>query len=72
MELAVVPSLPLTLGYEHLGALVPRYPSNADWPLMRPLIQALYRDENRTLKDVMVIMEREHGFKATLARSLHC
>src|SRR5450755_2404214 len=36
-----------------------------DWEPHRARIRQLYLEEDRTLKDVMGIMEREHGFKAT-------
>jgi hypothetical protein len=36
-----------------------------DWNEQRCLVKRLYLDENRTLKEVMSIMERNHGFKAT-------
>jgi hypothetical protein len=36
-----------------------------DWASHRTRIRQLYLDEDKTLKDVMAIMEREHGFKAT-------
>ena len=39
--------------------------SGEDWESHRTRIRQLYSEENRTLKDVMGIMEREHGFKAT-------
>lgn len=39
--------------------------SKDDWTRARPLIKRLYVDEDRTLKNVMIIMEAEHGLKAT-------
>jgi hypothetical protein len=39
--------------------------SEEDWEHHRALIRRLYLEEGRTLKGVMAIMEREHGFKAT-------
>src|SRR5947207_2338873 len=39
--------------------------SEADWMPHQATIRKLYLDENRSLKDVMAIMTREHGFKAT-------
>ena len=32
----------------------------------RPTIKRLYLDEDKTLKDVMIIMQRDHGLKATV------
>lgn len=40
-------------------------PSNDDWERLRPVIESLYIDENRTLKDVMKIMADNHGHKGT-------
>ena len=40
-------------------------PSAEDWTRNRVLIKRLYIDEDRTLKDVIATMEREHGYKAT-------
>jgi hypothetical protein len=39
--------------------------SEEDWEPHRARIRQLYLEEDRTLKDVMAIMEREQGFKAT-------
>ena len=41
------------------------WPSAEDWTRNRALIKRLYIDENRTLKDIIATMEREHGHKAT-------
>lgn len=38
-------------------------PSNDDWERLRPVIESLYIDENRTLKDVIRIMTNEHSHK---------
>ncbi|KAI0521125.1 hypothetical protein F5B22DRAFT_39414 [Xylaria bambusicola] len=38
----------------------------SDWASHRSLITALYIDQNRTLKDIMRIMEEKHNFFATL------
>ncbi|KAI1777269.1 hypothetical protein F4818DRAFT_409806 [Hypoxylon cercidicola] len=37
-----------------------------DWAAQRPYITTLYRDENRTLKDIMQIMQEKHQFFATV------
>ncbi|KAI0391944.1 hypothetical protein F5Y17DRAFT_384075 [Xylariaceae sp. FL0594] len=37
-----------------------------DWALHRPLITALYQDQNKTLKETMRVMEEKHGFFATV------
>ncbi|KAI3324281.1 hypothetical protein HD806DRAFT_64078 [Xylariaceae sp. AK1471] len=37
-----------------------------DWANHRPLITALYRDQNKTLKETMQVMEEKHDFFATV------
>ncbi|KAI1132876.1 hypothetical protein F5Y10DRAFT_171334 [Nemania abortiva] len=37
-----------------------------DWANHRPLITALYRDQNKTLKETMTVMEEKHEFFATV------
>ncbi|KAI8631341.1 hypothetical protein F5Y19DRAFT_27410 [Xylariaceae sp. FL1651] len=37
-----------------------------DWATHRPLITALYREQNKTLKETMQIMEEKHSFFATV------
>ncbi|KAJ8129343.1 hypothetical protein O1611_g4288 [Lasiodiplodia mahajangana] len=37
-----------------------------DWANHRPLITALYRDQNKTLKETMRVMEEKHDFFATV------
>jgi hypothetical protein len=50
--------------------LVPRYPDpQVGWQPFRGLITQLYRDEDRTLKEVMHIMQHEFGLKATYVAS---
>jgi hypothetical protein len=39
--------------------------SEGDWEPFKARIRQLYLDEDRPLKDVMAIMERDYGFKAT-------
>jgi Clr5 domain len=39
--------------------------SEEDWEPFRARIRQLYLEEDRPLKDVMAIMERDYGFKAT-------
>lgn len=41
-----------------------RIPS-AEWEKKRPIITKLYQEEKRPLKEVMEVLEREHGFTAT-------
>jgi hypothetical protein len=41
------------------------YASPSDWDPVRPLIRRLYCDEGKTLKEVMVIMDRDYGHRAT-------
>ena len=42
-----------------------KYPSIADWEKIRPVFTKLYSTENRPLKDVKRMLEREHSFVAT-------
>jgi Clr5 domain len=39
-------------------------PSPQDWHNIRPVFTKLYSTEDRTLKDVRSILERDHGFVA--------
>ena len=41
------------------------WPTEVDWALHRSTIKRLYLEENKTLKELMEIMEREHALKAT-------
>ncbi|KAK7943654.1 uncharacterized protein PG986_012767 [Apiospora aurea] len=42
-----------------------QWASQADWDRHRPLISHLYIEEGKPLKEVIDILERDHGFKAT-------
>ncbi|KAF4451864.1 hypothetical protein F53441_5183 [Fusarium austroafricanum] len=42
-----------------------RIPS-LEWEKKRPIITKLYQEEKRPLKEVMEVLEREHGFTATV------
>lgn len=42
-----------------------RTPSRYDWSKHMPTIKKLYIDEDKTLKEVLGIMQREHNFVAT-------
>lgn len=42
-----------------------RTPSRYDWSKHKPTIKRLYIDEDKTLREMMIIMEREHNFVAT-------
>ncbi|KAK5049987.1 hypothetical protein LTR84_004106 [Exophiala bonariae] len=43
-----------------------RYPTSAsDWQPYRALITRLYKDEDRTLEDVMKVLKTQYGFRAT-------
>lgn len=35
------------------------------WTTYKPIIQRLYIEEKRPLKEVIQVMEREHGFRST-------
>jgi hypothetical protein len=37
----------------------------SDWQPYQALITRLYKDEDRTLEEVMTILETQYGFKAT-------
>ncbi|KAI1335358.1 Clr5 domain-containing protein [Xylariaceae sp. FL0016] len=43
----------------------PNWASPEDWDCYQETIRRLYLDEKRPLKDVVVIMETEYGFRAT-------
>ena len=43
----------------------PKHPSTEDWNRIRPIFTKLYSKENKTLKEVKAILEREHDFFAT-------
>ncbi|KAI0476147.1 Clr5 domain-containing protein [Xylariaceae sp. FL0804] len=43
----------------------PNWASPEDWDYYQETIRRLYLDEKRPLKDVVVIMETEYGFRAT-------
>ncbi|KAJ4388058.1 hypothetical protein N0V93_008663 [Gnomoniopsis smithogilvyi] len=42
-----------------------RTPSRYDWSKHKPIIKKLYIDEDKTLKEMLEIMQREHNFVAT-------
>jgi len=48
---------------DHTGIMRPV--CNENWERQRTLIKQLYLVQNMKLKDVMVVMERDHKFKAT-------
>lgn len=35
------------------------------WTTYKPIIERLYIEENRPLREVMQVMEAEHGFRST-------
>ncbi len=43
-------------------------PSRTDWDRLRPIIKRLYVDEDKKLADVMAIMARDYGHRATYVR----
>ncbi|KAI1823691.1 hypothetical protein F4861DRAFT_310135 [Xylaria intraflava] len=43
----------------------PNWATPEDWDAHQETIRRLYLDEKRPLKDVVVIMESEYGFRAT-------
>jgi hypothetical protein len=42
-----------------------RQACRTEWGRLRPVIKRLYVDEDRTLNEVMIIMARDHGHRAT-------
>jgi hypothetical protein len=46
--------------------------TNDDWEWHRPEITSLYRDDNKTLKEVMAHMENRYQFRATSVLLLAC
>lgn len=47
------------------GHMIPYTTAKQQWDRHRAIIEHLYREKNKTLKEVMSIMERDHQFKAT-------
>ena len=43
----------------------PNWATPEDWDAHQDTIRRLYLDEKRPLKDVVVIMETQYGFRAT-------
>lgn len=43
----------------------PKYPTAQEWDKIKPVFTKLYRTENRPLREVKDILERNHGFVAT-------
>ena len=60
----VAPQEPETSKNE--GIHVKQGPGPEVWETYRPIVKRLYLDEDKTLKDVMAIMQREYGHKATV------
>lgn len=48
-----------------MSSPVNRYPSSSDWGWYMPIIKQLYIDKDKTLKEVIEVMKREHHFFAT-------
>jgi hypothetical protein len=40
-------------------------PNPAEWERIKPILQRLYVVEKRPLRDVVNILDRQHGFRAT-------
>jgi hypothetical protein len=61
-------------GYSMLPPVLPNRRgqlSAEDWEEQRPRIEQLYSTEDKSLDDVIKLMEREYGFRATYAILLH-
>lgn len=41
-------------------------PSRGDWESIKPIFTELYIDQEKELKDVMAILDKEYGFRATI------
>lgn len=59
------PEADLLLGTSAKTPKAGRTPSRYDWSKHRPTIKRLYIDEDKTLKEMLEIMQREHNFIAT-------
>ncbi len=60
-------------GHSQHAAIVPTLsektgPTAAEWEKVKPIVRRLYRDEKRPLRDVVVILDRDFGFRATYVR----
>lgn len=77
-EAPVFPSAPetsdMSRNESHMNSMAfptqPRYATAEDWERNRALFTSLYRDQNKTLKDVMAIMREKYGFNATYVSSI--
>lgn len=47
-----------------LASQAPKNPNDQEWRDIKPVFERLYSTENRTLKDVRTILERDRGFVA--------
>ena len=63
-RLPAAPQAPVSFTNEETH--VKQGPGSEVWEAYRPTIKRLYLDEDKTLKDVMAIMQREYGHKATV------
>lgn len=45
--------------------------SEAEWNAQKGRIRQLYLEDNKPLKEVMIIMKREHAFNATSVPRMH-
>ena len=48
-----------------MGKKKGQYPAKEEWEERKHIIRRLYKDERKTLKQVMAIMERDYNFSAT-------
>lgn len=47
-----------------LASQATQHPNDQEWQDIKPVFERIYNTENRTLKDVKTILERDHGFVA--------
>lgn len=61
------------LGHSQHAAIVPTVseraqshgPTTAEWERIKPAVRRLYVVEKRPLRDVVDILDQQHGFRAT-------
>jgi hypothetical protein len=67
---AAIHSMEQAPGHSQHEAIAPTLsektgPSAAEWETVKPVVRRLYRKEKRPLRDVVVILDKEFGFRAT-------
>jgi hypothetical protein len=67
---AAIHSMEQATGHSQHAAIAPTSsektgPSATEWERVKPIVRRLYREERRPLRDVVVILDRDFGFRAT-------